>query len=1789
MDLFTRNQHYSALHQEMLRLKGEYAVLQKRNTEAEERNTQLHQQRAKLEVSVEQLGREVGQGRTALDALRAKLVRREEELQFSQSRVAESLVAISQKEAVISTLRRELGKCGQLRYGSACWQRDGVREGEEDGQSEGGNAHAYTADMLGRIAADVEGRSQEARMKLKMADLEGRLSRLSEERDSILSQHTQYRQHVQLTLQTYEAEAMLREDTLARHVCVYTPYFTGEQEELYSKVVNLQTGVELTTDQRGKDGEIDVAAGADAPPPLQSFRALTFEIRRAMDRLSKMHIDESSRLQQDLSLCVDAQRISLQTGAELVGFLSAMEEEVLQRRLTLPEVREEWRKSRVPEFTQAIAQSLQESARRLGRGLVGLLRQENNFVEEVEQARAFQQEQKRMSTAGGKDQQPRHGDRAGGTSGRNRSDPAAGFRPGGRDSCFAAPPAGGAEWRKESLKGAGAGKVPSASMTAVDGQGSGVVEKKQPAAFTTSARSSATAGAQNLRAPPQPAEQTSAPTPPPTETGGPPATSETHENSATGAADMRASPESQSTPTISAQTDGDTTNQESAAEIASAAGPTAEAGPEGASQSAQDALVSPATLLTTTQPGDTAGAADPTTTAPPSAVLATPSPKDPPNKTNSPATVAEQKMAGGMGTLRPVSSVVVCPHCEHEVLFNVGAGEPLPIPADSSSSGGGGTRGSLAAPNAAAAASHEPSYNASLASASLAGEVAVPPTKSGESACAAQGSGVTATTNTQRGGTRRTNSTAVTKPKDKKNPGSPSGTAKASSKRTKKHSLTGSRDASSSPAPSPMASANHSQSPGTRTSGKHSSPKSAPPELAHGEQQINLERGSFSIGVSTSQTLLHSHHTMDDVGSFAAELELALSDCQDRLKDASEELQEMRAANAALHVQLAAALAAAAASALAPASSTSPGAGSAKGMSGSSGATGPGDADEVADAATEEAVRVSGRLVEADRVAVPVNHESCQGGGFASTAPPPRPSPYAGVQKYEVANSDGPASASTPGAAAGGKGGRAGEEHSNAVSYHHTPNLPSIAASPAAHSLLAGCRGTHGGEELGTTDSTSAPTIAAAGGSQSTTRLQQSCSNASRVKHNFTGSSGTMDDGAEQSHGDSAASGATSTHNNISAPWHERLLLSVSPPLQSRYSKRVGGGLAATAVTPQQTSSTSPPTLVWGSVLPPVLNRRPHALTGGAASNTNATGAAAVHRANATSASIPHKMQTLGLMITNSRGPYAPAKQPERVEPGAYASATTKGNGESYTNRAGVHSISFKQGPASPPSLADGLCVGVFPLLPPLSPSQVPSQLDQWNSRVPFTRRGRPPTSGSNYSSPIPMSVLPTVAVPGTTHLPHSVATVPATSPAAVPGLSVWGSPILSLNPPSFSCSTAMSPQSVSVEPPSPNSGAVTTAITAAIQAEGSSQAHSFTNATHAPAATTALSKSQRLKNAYQQLRFCLSQGVSPLYSGCGDPQPFQVAKTVRSVQVPGRRLGGAWYSTHSSTGPGGGLQKVMTRPMRGTWLRGRLYEAPIFASPASVPMRDTNLDFDVIVGGHSVVSYLSAPYTPSGHLVARPWQEAPAQPLQPTSGAAVPPALTYLATPTEKRRRWSCNRFDQRRYDPFALSAASRMDAMAPCLRQRMPRTWQQQKQRDIRQSGSVATSGTLARAPYAPVKARVVWSAGGQRAQLLPITLAQSRAAQLAQFQFAAPSAGQLPVSDLVTPLFALSGKRRRRSCRVQHWAKRDPMQRAVKRTVYTVSAASLPLVHLREEALDSCRLQNVHTPLLPPYHEQ
>ncbi|KAG5482152.1 hypothetical protein CUR178_06011 [Leishmania enriettii] len=1760
-DLLTRNQHYSLLHQDMMRLKDEYAVLQKRISEAEERNTQLHQQRAKLEVTVEHLGREVAQGRSALDALRGKLVRRDEELQLSQSRVAESLVALSQKEAVIGTLRRELGKCGHLRYGSASGVRDGARDGEDDGQAdggggEGGSTQAYTARMLDRIAADVEGRSQEARMKLNIAELEGRLSRLGEEKDSILVQHTQYRQHVQLALQTYEAEAMLREDTLGRHACVHTPYFAGMQEAVYAKLVNLQTGDELAAGQGGKDDESGPAAGTEVkpPPPLQSFGALAFEVRQLMDRLSKMHIDDASRLQQDLSLCVEAQHMSLQAVAEVVGFLSAMEEEVVHRRLTLPEVREEWRKARVPGFAQAIARSLREIGSRFGRGMVGLLQQENIFVAEVEHARRLQDEQLRASVAsrntsaasvaGGKGQQPQRRSRFDGMPGQNRSGVTSASGRRGIDSCSAMELPGEAESPKDSLAVSDSVEGLSALLVRGDGQDSDYAEKAQLAAIGT----------------------TGSTTPPPTRSGGASVTSEAQDSSATRAPDMKASPKGRLR---------STTDPKDAVETLLAAASPAEAESASALQSSKDASASLATPPSTSQSGAQASAAAPLSTAPLKVVPDTTSHTNQLTTKSSLAAAAKPQVVGGTAALSVMPSVVMCPHCAHEVVLDGSTGESLAAPAYGC--GGGGTQHSLASPNAVAAGWHEASDQTGSASSPPAGSDAVSPAKSGESASATQGSEAAASTDIHRHGVRHTKSSAaLTKLKSKRKLGSAKGTTVSSSKRPK-GSSTGGCSASLSPVQSRTTSPTFSRLHGTRASSQHFRPEGTRRAVAS-DEQISTDHLGIHIEENISQAASPFRRsknnvgaaTSEEAGAASAELASALSDCQERLTRTSQELQDMRAANAALQARLVAALAAAAASAPATASSTPV---RARGyqvtphssepvdeelsilgeqkkknfkskVASSSFYTPPRVCDGAEGATAKDAVRTLRRPVEAGQLSTSVGLESPRGIRSASRTPPPPQSPHAGARKDLLAIDDGLSSTSAAGAAAGGEDGRTANERGDAAPDRHPPHLPLAASSSASPSLPAGRReavrpGVHKGVQRSTIDGLSGLTVTSARGLQPTLQLQQGSSTAAGAKPMRSGSAEVMDSGAEKSRGGQAAGVTKSAHISHITLQNELPSPSVSRTPQQEYSKRAGGALAAAYAAQSQHDRTSSPTPIWGSAYPPVLNRRHNALTWAVASSIGTAGAAAVYRANTSPASIPEHTRELGLAITNSRVTDSPAKQRERVAPSRYVSTTsTKVKDDGYTNRPVTHTIDLA--PTSVPllRLTSGHPRRVLPSLPPRSPSQVPSSAS-----------GCPLISGTTFS-PVPVSALPTIALPEDTYPRYHAATTPATAAASAAGLSVAGPNIASLNSPAFGFSL-MPQQSVRARPPSPLS-----------------------------ATATKLNKQPQRKIEIQQLHLCLDQDASLLHNGFCGAQLSTAARALSNAQVARRWLGGVWYSTRSRC-PGGELHQVMARRMRETWARGHLYEAPIAATPASVPAIDANPDFSVIVGGQSVASCLGEPCSASAHPPMRTSQGAPPQSPSFMNSALAPPPLTYLSTSSETRRRWSLNGFRLNRDGPFSFSAANTLNSMTRRPWQRMPRTWQQQKRWSIRHASDAATPGRPAGARSLPGNRGTCAVAGADGAQL-------QLAANVVFFSLPVSAEGKSLGTDIVPSLFSHSLRQHRHGRSVPQLAKRDPMQQAVKRTVYTVSAPTSPLGR-PSELLSSTRPQDACTPLLPSSQEQ
>ncbi|GET87601.1 hypothetical protein, conserved [Leishmania tarentolae] len=1827
-DLLTRNQHYSALHQEMLQLKDEYTVLQNRSKEAEERNTELHQQLAKLEVTVEQLDREVGQGRTALDTLRSKLLHKEEELQLSQSRVAETLVTLSQKEAVIGTLRRELGKCGHLRYAPAAGQRDGLREGVEDVVQDGGdgaNSHAYTADMLGRIAADIEGRSQEARVKLNMADLEGRLARLGEEKTSVLAQHTRYRQHVELALQSYETDAMLREDTLARHTCVHTPYFAGEQAELYAKIVHLQTGEDLTEEQRGSSDTMDADAGVGVPASLRSFSALTFEIRRIIDRLSKMQIDDASRQKQELSRCTDAQLMLLRTSTELVGFLSTMEEEVLRRRLTLPEVREEWHKAKVPEFVRCIAQSLQEGASQFCKGLVGLLQQENIFIEELQQARVLQQQQQQALTAGKRTSTAASaaGDRASrkqrgsfldGKPLKDRSGVASDSRSGGRESDPSMQLTRDGARRQGSLRGDKAAKVVPATASTGGRKGSGKEEGENVTASTASNKLSAAPGAQK---PPASTESSlvaqegsaaghaAAPTSWLTQIGSSSNTSEAHGSSA---ADTRASPESRLQSRSNMQTCGGITTGKDTAEVSSAAAPFADASQAIASSSAENTPTCPGTA--------------------PFGIPATTSRTNQGNRACGTETVAEQ-MANRYAVLPHVPSVVVCPHCEHDVLVNAATGTLLSIPVDVSDGGGAGN--SLSVSDASASASPETGGKTSSALTRLAPVCAVL-IQSPESLSSDWGSGVTKTTDTQPDGSPLTKSfTTATKSKGKGRTSNTSGTTEASGKRPKRESLTGSCGAPSSPASSPKTSPDHLRTHGSSTSNKPPMPVNAYPVLAHDEQRIGMNSPTFYIDSNTSLAVFHSRRAEDNAGTAVsaatrvsvAELVLVLSDCQERLAHTMQELQDMQLANAELQAQLAVALASAAARAPALESSMTSDAHNTADINSNAEVTDPASGSTAAQMAAEGSQATpqsSGRKVdkhgkptttiskmasnrflsstsateveEEDLVATTANDKPSHHSSSASPTTPLQRT-HAVAHRGGAASRDRSTGASTAGAAAG--------EGGSAAWNARTSNSPVTASSPPSPAFSGGSRDVmhtiaHKDEQPGTTGTTLVFPMASARESQWTTASQQFHSTDARSKAYPTWDAEAMDDGAEPNCGGKLPGGSTSTHNSHStALRQERSLPFGSPSPQRHSSKQAGGGLASVSATQSQQRDTSTSIPVLGSAYLPALYRRPHALKRATPPNTSGTAFAALHRAIDSSVSVPHKTQTLGLVITNSRVTSVAAMQSESDDPGAYASSSTKSKGAGHASRAEEHTVPLKLPSSLPHLLTRGLRKCASPSLPPLTASQVPLQQHLQSTFVSSSKNGCPPTSSLSHCSPVPKSAEPTALEAGAGCSHDTLPTIPCTTAGASSWLAVLGSNIVSPSPPH--CPSPTMPQqsmlawvSSPISAAAPTFGTATTGTTnygptqlstsatcpgaAPTSGTATTGTRSYgptqlsTSTTCPGAAEGALGNRQQLKIAYQQLRL-LRQGVSMLQSGRDGAQPSTEVGAANGDQFARWPRGGAWYVRPNSS-TRGRLRQVMARPVRGTWVRSHLYEAPILASPASVMQRDSNTNLDLIVGGRALHPQLGSPCNAFGHAVTGTGQDVPSSSLIYISGTPIAQAITYLATPAETQRPWTSKRFLGSPYDSCSLSVANKSGAMVPRLRQRMPRTWQQQKRWHIRKSRGACAAGVLGCAPYASAPEQVASSAGGVHTQQVPPTLPQRRVMQLPQFHFAASSAviirpisapRLLPAPDCVSPLFMNARKRRGSVSTSLHRAKRDPMQRAVKRTVYTVGIATSP----------------------------
>lgn len=484
--LHKSNQEHADMLVQLRTLKEDYSALEKRSQESDERQRELRMTNAKLDATIEQLRMEVSQMRTEMDGTQEKLMLQEDRLQDSQNKVAEALVTISQKEATITALRRELNKHIRRSTGGGPGGGLGGKSGlgDEKGKKETGE------EALQNIRADVENRAQEVRQKLSVAQLRELLSKVEQENLHILRQHQQYVKHVQRMIAAYETHTMCFEDAAASHKCVKTPYylcstfyeeylhpeyFSDQREEEESirtlgaltdeeekTLAALMTEGRSTADLKGgvgeeaeeeEDGEDDgeesisgsssagsplllpnsgegratetlpslsllrrgenasvlgenlsttmkkkkrkkkgekVLAAQDAVMMLRTFRGLTFEVHRGLNRMERVDIDDGCRIKSELTTCVRGHTQALDVMAQLVSFLSTWEAEVTRERLSMRELREEWIKARVPFFVKKVAANLTESITAFSKGLVEVLKRENEVRlgdEEAEEER----------------------------------------------------------------------------------------------------------------------------------------------------------------------------------------------------------------------------------------------------------------------------------------------------------------------------------------------------------------------------------------------------------------------------------------------------------------------------------------------------------------------------------------------------------------------------------------------------------------------------------------------------------------------------------------------------------------------------------------------------------------------------------------------------------------------------------------------------------------------------------------------------------------------------------------------------------------------------------------------------------------------------------------------------------------------------------------------------------------------------------------------------------------------------------------------------------------------------------------------------------------------------------------------------------------------------------------------------------------------------------------------------------------------------------------------------------
>lgn len=377
-ELHTRNQQHAEALVQLRNVKDDFKNMEKRAEEAEESNRELRMHAAKLDGTIEQLRMEAAQMRTEMEAIQEKLLIQEDRLHNAQNRVAEAMVTISQKDAGITALRRELGKF--MRY------RQNTTETED------------SEDVLRNIAADVEGRAREVRNKLGVAQLQEALDKVEQENRYILQQHNKYISHVQSMIAAYEHQAMTLEDGFASHQCVRTPYYLSS--EFYNEYLQPEVyGIHTLEEDLLRS--LPVPPNEDPGPsvPHKTFRSLTFEFQRGLDRMKKIDIDPGSRMKEELQTCIQAHTQTMFLGAQLTSFLSTWEAELTHQRLSMHELRDEWIKARVPMFVTRSATELAEGISSFSTGLMHLLEKENEI------SALLQKQEKESKSKGGKGKQ----------------------------------------------------------------------------------------------------------------------------------------------------------------------------------------------------------------------------------------------------------------------------------------------------------------------------------------------------------------------------------------------------------------------------------------------------------------------------------------------------------------------------------------------------------------------------------------------------------------------------------------------------------------------------------------------------------------------------------------------------------------------------------------------------------------------------------------------------------------------------------------------------------------------------------------------------------------------------------------------------------------------------------------------------------------------------------------------------------------------------------------------------------------------------------------------------------------------------------------------------------------------------------------------------------------------------------------------------------------------------------------------------------------------------------------